>query len=186
MRGCEFWREQGSRQVSQRRVLTMRICNLARWRVVLVLCAVVCAVGASRLMGQTTATQGTVTVMVLDPSGAVIGDAQLELRDAATNDVRKAVTPAAGSYTFVNLPFGLYSLTVSKQGFQKLVQERVVVQAGRVTDVRAAMKVGTSDVVLEVNGEAAPLIDTTSNAIGATIDLRQIEDLPLQSRDVSA
>jgi hypothetical protein len=162
----------------------MRISNLARWRAVLILCAVVCAVGAGRVMGQTT--EGTVTVVVLDPSGAVIPDAQLELRSDATNDVRQAVTASVGSYTFVNLPFGLYSLTVSKQGFQKFVQDRVVVQAGRVTDVRAALKVGASDTVMEVHGEAAPLIDTTSNAIGGTIDLEQIEDLPLQGRDVSS
>src|SRR4051812_5358060 len=38
--------------------------------------------------------EGTVTVTVVDPSGSVVQGAQLELRDAATNDVRKAETQA--------------------------------------------------------------------------------------------
>ena len=39
---------------------------------------------------------------------------------------------------------------------------------------------------MEVSGGAAPLIETTTNAIGTTVDLRQIEDLPLQNRDLTA
>jgi len=143
-------------------------------------------IAAPGLHGQATATSGTVTVLILDPSGAVVSDAQLELRDAATNDVRTATSSQDGSYTFVNLPIGNYGLTVNKAGFQKTVLDRVKVQAGRVTDVNVTLKIGTPDVVVEVHEEAAPLVETTSNAIGTTIDLKQIEDLPLQGRDVSA
>jgi hypothetical protein len=138
------------------------------------------------LRAQTTATRGTVTVVVLDPSGAIVTDAQLELRDASTNDLRTAVSSGEGTYTFVDLATGTYGLTVVKDGFQKFVQERVLVQAGRVTDVRTVLKVGTPNIVMEVHEEAAPLIETTSNALGSTIDLKQIEDLPLQGRDVSS
>src|SRR6185437_7818602 len=61
-------------------------------------------------------TLGTVSVTVVDTSGAVIPGAQLELTDLATNDVRTATAQQAGNYTFVNLNFGQYKLTVSLQG----------------------------------------------------------------------
>src|SRR5208283_914569 len=68
--------------------------------------------------------EGTVTVTVLDPSGSVVQGAQLELRDLATNDVRKGETQDKGTYTFVNLPLGVYKLTVSKSGFRNRGGER--------------------------------------------------------------
>ena len=129
-------------------------------------------------------TEGTVTVTVVDPSGSVVQGAQLELTDIATNDVRKGMTQDKGSYTFVNLPLGKYRLNVSKTGFQTQVFTDVVVQAAQTTDISAAMKVGAINETVEVSGGAAPLVETTTNAIGTTIDMKQIEDLPIQGRDL--
>src|SRR5579864_887240 len=67
--------------------------------------------------GQTSNT-GTVTVTVLDQAGATVPSADLQLKDLGTNDVRKALTQTNGVYSFPNLPFGQYELTVSKTGFQ--------------------------------------------------------------------
>src|SRR5271165_849922 len=128
--------------------------------------------------------EGTVTVTVLDPSGSVVQGAQLELRDLATNDVRKGETQDKGTYTFVNLPLGVYKLTVSKSGFQKDVFTDVVVQAAQTTDISVALKVGAATETVEVRGGAAPLVETTTNVIGTTIDMKQIDDLPIQGRDI--
>ena len=59
------------------------------------------------------------TVIVQDPSGAILPDAALELRDRGTNDVRNGSTQQSGAYTFPNLPFGGYQLTATAPGFQK-------------------------------------------------------------------
>ena len=129
-------------------------------------------------------TQGTVTVTVLDSTGAVVPGALLELTDLATNDARTATTQEAGTYTFVNLTFGRYKLTVSLQGFTTQSLD-VLVQSARTTDVKATLKVGGMQDVVQVEGDVAPLIETTSNAINTTIDMKQIEDLPLGGRDIS-
>ena len=97
-----------------------------------------CALPAWGQMGS----QGTVSVTVLDQSGAVVPDANLTLQDLSTNDVRNAVTQAAGSYTFVNLSLGTYKLTISKSGFETQIFDSVVAQAARVTDVKATLKEG--------------------------------------------
>ena len=128
--------------------------------------------------------EGTVTVTVLDPSGSVVQGAQLELRDLATNDVRKGETQGQGAHTFVNLSLGKYKLTVTKTGFQTQVYDDVVVEAAQTTDISATLKVGAINETVEVNGGAAPLVETTTNAIGTTIDMKQIEDLPIQGRDL--
>jgi hypothetical protein len=129
--------------------------------------------------------EGTVTVTVLDPSGSVVPGAQLELRDLGTNDVRAAEAQANGTYTFVNLEIGKYRLAVTKAGFQSQVYSDVVVQAAQTTDIKATLKVGAINETVEVSGGAAPLVETTANSIGTTVDLKQIEDLPIQGRDLT-
>jgi len=130
--------------------------------------------------------EGTVTVTVLDASGSVVQGAQLELLDVVTNDLRKGESQDKGTFSFVNLSLGKYKLTVSKTGFQKEEFTDVVVQAAQTTDISATLKVGVTSETVEVKGGVAPLVETTTNAIGATIDLKQIEDLPLQNRDLTA
>jgi carboxypeptidase family protein len=130
-------------------------------------------------------TEGNVSVTVLDPSGSVVDGAQLELRDLSTNAARTAQSSSAGTYTFVNLPLGNYKLTASKPGFKSQVFDQVVVQATKTTDINATLAVGALSETVEVTATAAPLIETTSNAIGNVIDLKQIEDLPIQGRDLT-
>ena len=152
--------------------------------IILVASVLVLLLGASSAWAQQ-GTQGTVTVIVFDPTGGVVPDAQLELRDLTTNDVRRATTQQSGTYTFVNLSLGTYKLTVSKTGFQTSVYDAIVVQAARVTDLNVTLKVGAVSETVEVSGGVAPLVETTTNAIGATIDLKSIENLPIQGRDLT-
>lgn len=130
-------------------------------------------------------TTGTVTVTVVDQSGAVISGAQLELRDLSTNTARTGVTQDSGGYNFVGLNVGTYSLAVTKGGFAKQVFDSVIVHSAQVTDIRAALKVGVATETVEVHETAAPLVETTTNLIGTNIDLKEIEDLPLGGRDVA-
>jgi len=128
---------------------------------------------------------GGVTVTVVDPTGSVVVDAGLELRDLATNTVRKARTQEVGNYRFVNLPLGAYALSVSAPGFESQVFNNVVVQAAQTTDLKAVLTVGAPTQTVQVSGEAAPLIATTVNSIGTTVTTAQVEGLPLQGRNVT-
>ncbi|HTS12675.1 MAG TPA: carboxypeptidase-like regulatory domain-containing protein [Candidatus Limnocylindrales bacterium] len=145
---------------------------------------VLIGLGAARAWAQQ-GTVGTVTITVVDQSGGIVSAAHLDLRDIATNDVRSAETQDRGTYSFVGLSVGTYQLTVSKSGFDKQVFESVIVHAAQVTDVNVSLKVGVTTETVEVHESEVPLIDTTSNAIGTTIDMKQIEDLPLSGRDLS-
>jgi Carboxypeptidase regulatory-like domain len=139
--------------------------------------------GARPALAQSGST-GTVVITVLDPDGKVVPGAQLALQDLSTNDVRNGATQDKGTYTFVNLSLGTYKLTVTKTGFQTQIFDTVAVHAAEVTDVNASLLVGVTTETVEVHESETPLIDTTSNAIGTNIDIKQIEDLPLGGRNI--
>jgi hypothetical protein len=101
------------------------------------------------IFGQTS-NVGSVTVTVVDPTGATVPGALLVLRDIETNDTRRAETQSSGIYTFPNLQFGTYELTVTKQGFDNLVFSSVLVQTARLTSITANLKIGGTNQTVTV------------------------------------
>jgi hypothetical protein len=144
------------------------------------ICLIVIAITAPA-WGQET--RGRVNITVLDPQKAVVVGASLELVDLATNEVRKAVTQSAGTYAFLNLPIGKYRLTVSNQGFRNAVYGEVTVSATKATDIETILQVGGSTETVTVQA-IAPIVEASSVSIGSTIDIKQIDSLPLQGRDI--
>src|SRR5262249_32867483 len=132
---------------------------------------------------QTGAT-GTVNITVTDPAGASVPAADIQIQDIATNDVRKASTQENGTYSFPNLPFGVYRLTVTKPGFATEVFQSVQVQTARVTDVPVVLKIATTQETVQVTTDATPLVETTSSVLANTIDTKQVVDLPMVNRNV--
>jgi hypothetical protein len=130
--------------------------------------------------------QGSVIVTVTDVSGGVVGTASLTLVALRTNDIRTAQTEHNGTYTFVNLPIGTYSLTVDASGYAKKVYDAVLVQASQSTSVTATLAVGSTNDTVRVSAETAPVLETSSNEIGTVVDIKQIEDLPLNGRDLTS
>jgi len=131
-------------------------------------------------------TEGSISISVTDQSGAMLPAADLALQDLATNVTRTAATGSAGSYTFAGLPTGNYRLTISKSGFETQVFELITVSATRVTYLKAALKVGAENQQVVVSAEEIPVLETNSNATTGTIDMKQVEDLPLSGRDISS
>ena len=130
--------------------------------------------------------QGTILLTATDSTGAVVPGAILELTDPSTNSVRKAESEHAGTYSFVGLPIGTYNLKVSKQGYATQLVRGVVVEASHTTSVNAILAVGQVSDVVEVTGSSTPVLETSSNALGMVVDMKQIEDLPLQGRDLTS
>ena len=74
-------------------------------------------------------------------------------------------------------------MTVSLSGFKTAVLNDIVVNAGVPASVRATLEVGgvTETVVVE---SATPLVQTMESGVSATINVKQIQSLPLTSRNV--
>ena len=161
--------------------MLLRYSTMARLSA-LALCLLLCVFLVTTAWGQNT--QGTVNVIVVDSSGGVIEGADLTLVDEATKDTRKVATQEAGNFRFVGLNIGSYKLTVEKTGFQTQAYA-VQVQAGRVIDIKAELAIGSVSAVVEVKS-VAPLVETSSSATSMTVDTRQVENLPLAGRDLTA
>ncbi len=120
--------------------------------------------------------------LVKDPSGAVIPNVSLTLKDTATGIEKTAQSGSDGSYIFPILMNGTYELTATANGFQKAVIDGIVINAGRTTDLSVNMKVGNITTTVEVTAAGVQL-ELTSNAVGSTIKNTNIQTLPYSSRD---
>ena len=117
--------------------------------VVLVLSSVVLWLSAAPAWAQST-DSGTVSGLITDPSGAVIGGATVKLIDTSTNSSQTTVTNDAGRYTFASVTPGVYNLSVTKTGFSTTKAEHQQVTVGSTRTVNLALQVGSTNVVVEV------------------------------------
>src|SRR5580698_295680 len=99
---------------------------------------------------------GDLTGAVTDPSGAVVPNAKVSLKSAATGETRTTVTSAVGAYRFSLLPPGSYTVTVSADGFNN-TSDMVTVNVGQATIADVKMMVGANTQTIEVNS-ASPLV----------------------------
>lgn len=129
---------------------------------------------------------GTLTITVQDASGFVVPAAKLVLKDIATNDVRKSDTLNTGTYSFVGLNAGTYNLVVSKVGYKDEVFDSVVIHVSRVTDITVKLNVGAVTEQVVITADQSPLVESTTNVLGSTINLTEIEELPMSDRDPTA
>lgn len=135
------------------------------------------------LWGQTSNT-GSITVTVVDQAGATVPDAELQLKDLGTNNIRRGTTQANGVYTFPDLSFGTYQLTISKAGFESQVFQSVQVQTARITSLSTALKVGGTTQTVTVAETATPLVESDSSVLADTIDTKQVTNLPVIGRNL--
>jgi hypothetical protein len=127
-----------------------------------------------------TASTGALTGRVTDPSGAVVQNAEITLRNMGTDETLTAITSQDGLYRFSLLPPGEYVMTVAALGFSPFTVRDVTI---RITEVRnittqLAVKGGREEVVVR-----APLLQTDDAALGRVIDQGTIVTLPLVNRN---
>ena len=97
-----------------------------------------------------TASTGALTGTVTDPSGAIIQNANITLRNHGTNETLTAATDQDGLYRFALLPAGEYELTVEAAGFSPVVTRQVMIHITEVRSIRTQLAV--KDVKEEVIG----------------------------------
>ncbi len=146
------------------------------------ICSLITIVAPNSARAQDLST-GALNVTVQDPSGAAVNGAQLVLKDLETNDIHTSTTKGAGDAVLSFLNPAHYSLTVTKEGFGTKVYPAVTVQTSQVTDIKVTLELGVATQSVSVSGDSTPILDTTQNTISTTVDLKQVDDLPLGGRD---
>jgi len=90
---------------------------------------------------------------------------------------RSATTSGKGSYVFLNLPAGTYTVVASMNGFKTVVRENIEVSPDASVSLDITLPVGTITETVTVTAEG-PVVDTKSSTIDAKIDKDMLARLP--------
>jgi hypothetical protein len=127
----------------------------------------------------------TLTVTVVDPSGAVVPGAQVVLKDAGRGSITRAETNETGFVVVNFLSPGDYSLEVTKAGFDKYRIETMVLKVRDRQTLHIGLAVtaaaGTS---IQVTAESGTV--SSDSGQGISVDQKYVENLPANGRNAES
>src|SRR5213078_2126014 len=132
--------------------------------------------------GQATST-GSLSGTVSDPTGAVVANATVVLKNVSTNQEFTSQTNDNGNFQIPSLATGIYSATITSRGFKKSEVTGIKIDIGKPSDIKVILEIGAPTETVVVSGAGAELLQTQSATVGTTITGRQITELPYASRN---
>jgi len=125
---------------------------------------------------------GTINGTVLDPSGAVVANANVEIHQAISGYDRTTTTDSDGKFSFTNVPFNPYHMTVAAAGFARYAQDVETRSAVPVNVTVSLTVAGSSDTVTV---ESAGDLVENDPTFHSDIDKDLFDRLPLESASSS-
>jgi Carboxypeptidase regulatory-like domain len=132
---------------------------------------------------QSVGNSGSINGTVLDPTGAVVAKATVEIRNPVSGFDRSATTDASGKFEFTNIPFNPYHLVVTAEGFAATVQD-VEPRSAVPVSVAVKLKVSGSTTQVTVEAEGGDLIENDPT-FHTDVDKSLFDRLPLESQSSS-
>lgn len=123
---------------------------------------------------------GTITGTVTDPSGAVIADAQIQVKNNANGQVYTGVSTATGNYVVLQVPVGAYDLSATVAGFKTYNRVGLDLAAAQTMRIDIALEVGAVGDSVTVTAEAS-LLKTEDSAVVHNVTVSQMNNLPILS-----
>lgn len=128
------------------------------------------------------ATGGSISGSVIDPRGAMIQDAALQLINTLQMTTYQAATDKQGFYSFPNLPVGQYDLAISASGFSPQRKTGLVIDADSALRVDAILVVGDQSRTVIVTTYAGVQVESVATHLGEVVSSAQMTALPLNGR----
>ena len=117
-----------------------------------------------------------------DQSGALVPGAKIVVQHAATGENRQVVSDDKGEYTVAELPPGIYTVSIEKEGFRRMEERGLTLEVDQTARLDIQLQIGSLAEVLEVTA-LVPLLNTESAMKGDVIVRREMIDIPLNGRD---
>jgi hypothetical protein len=159
--------------------LTMEIMRMKSFQILAVILAFtfVCAIPATA-DNLYASIRGTVT----DPTGAVISGVKLTATNAGTGIVYSTISNDSGSFTFLQLPIGDYTLKAEQTGFKAYQASGIHLDLDQIYNlpVKLALGAASEQIVVEANPVQ---VEQTDMQLGTTISGQTIVDMPLNGRN---
>jgi hypothetical protein len=137
----------------------------------------------SQSLAQSSSNSGTVRGVVLDPSGAVIAKANVEIQNPVAQYTQTVRTDDQGSFQLSNLPFNNYHLVAVSHGFQAAVED-VDVRSSVPVALKISLKIGSAATTVDVVSNGADLVENDPTA-HTDVDRGLFDKLPLESSSSS-
>ncbi len=153
-----------------------RVASRNRWIAFGVLITCLLLLAPQQVSGQASA---GITGTITDPSGAVVPDAKVTVKNDATSVSSTTTTSSAGTYSFKGLNPGKYNVTVEAQGFKKGVQSDVNVEVSTTSTIDVQLATGATNETVQVTAESIAL-NTTAPELGSTIEPVVVAALPVE------
>jgi hypothetical protein len=128
--------------------------------------------------------QGRITGVVRDPSKAAIGSATVTITNDRTGEQRTTNTSDQGYYSFLALQPSVYTVKVSAAQFAPAEAKQIRVTVGQEVhqDFDLAVQSQSESVLVEATSVQ---IDTSSARIGINVNPREVNQLPINGRQLS-
>jgi hypothetical protein len=121
---------------------------------------------------------------VLDPSGAVIPNAQVKATEVNTGSVREVQTNPEGRFLFSQVNPGTYRIEVHAQGFGLSRSQPTIVSVGQTALVNFTLSPAAASQSVEVTGQSA-LMSLENPNTSTTLDAKTIKSLPNPGQDLT-
>src|SRR5271157_2099867 len=132
------------------------------------------------VLAQTTISTGSIVGIATDPSGAVVTNAKVSIKNEATSQVIDVATNSSGAYNSGALVPGQYTVRFAAPGFRSVVTN-VTVQVGNTATANVKFQVGQADQVIDVQGVEVQ-VNTEQAIVQGVLSATQIETLPVNGR----
>ncbi|MBM3312817.1 MAG: TonB-dependent receptor, partial [Candidatus Aminicenantes bacterium] len=126
---------------------------------------------------------GEIRGRVTDDAGQGLPGVEITAAGPALQGVRSVLSSRDGNYLIPLLPVGTYTLAFKLQGFDTIIQEKVIVRLGLTTTVAVKMAASTLHKEITVTAEE-PLIDRTSTDTSTRLSASDLERIPALNRTV--
>src|SRR6202140_2062114 len=131
-----------------------------------------------------TTTTGDISGVVTDPTGAVVPNVSVMLKNVDTGSSQSATTNLLGAYRFALLSPGNYSVSASASGFQSITR-RVSVALGSSAAGNLQLALSSSSTTVEVSGQTST-VETDDANLNTSFSPEQVALLPNPGNDLSA
>ncbi|HEY4842906.1 MAG TPA: TonB-dependent receptor [Terriglobales bacterium] len=141
--------------------------------------AVFCFALGLHAYAQSGGNSGSISGTVVDPSGAVVPNAGVEIHNSVSGYERTTTTDAKGNFTFSNVPYNPYHMTVTAEGFAQSAQD-VEIRSVVPANVKVGLRVTGSSTTVSVEANGGDLVENDPT-FHSDIDKNLFDKLPLES-----
>jgi Carboxypeptidase regulatory-like domain/TonB-dependent Receptor Plug Domain len=124
----------------------------------------------------------TITGTVLDPTGAVVPNATVEIHNPVSAFSRSTETDTSGKFSIPNIPFNPYHLSITAAGFSPYAQD-VEIRSTVPLNLQINLKVESSSTSVTVES-SADLVENDPT-FHTDVDRQLFDKLPLESQSSS-